>query len=65
MARYVFAPSGCVVESDAELRPPLYEPLGAPASGAHAKAPRSAAKASARRAPAKRGTPKKSATKGE
>lgn len=65
MARYVFAPSGCVVESDAELRPPLYEPLGASASGARAKAPRKAAKAPTRRAPAKRGTPKKSAARGE
>ena len=52
MARYVFAPSGCVVESDSELRPPLYEPLGA--SEARAKAPRKAAKAPARRAPAKK-----------
>lgn len=59
MARYVFAPSGCVVESDSELRPPLYEPL-ASASGARAKAPRKAAKAPARRAPAK-----KSAARGE
>lgn len=60
MARYVFAPSGCVVESDGELRPPLYEPLGATASGARAKAPRKASKAPARRAPAK-----KSAARGE
>ena len=65
MARYVFVPSGCVVESDGDLRPPLYEPLGAPAPGARAKAARKAAKAPARRPPAKRGAPKKSATKGE
>ena len=65
MARYVFAPSGCVVESDAELRPPLYEPLGAPAPGARAKASRKATEAPARRPSAKRGAPKKSATKGE
>ena len=65
MARYVFAPSGCVVESDGDLRPPLYEPLDAAAAGTGAKAARKAAKAPARRPSAKRGAPKKSATKGE
>lgn len=43
MARYVFVPTGGVVESDSALRPPLYEPLPAsepkPARKAHAKAP--------------------------
>lgn len=60
MARYVFAPSGCVVESDSELRPPLYEPLGASASGA-----RRQGTAEGRQGPRAPAPAKKSAARGE
>lgn len=50
MARYVFVPTGGVVESDTALGAPLYEPVREPARKAPTKATRKApAKAPAAR----------------